>query len=226
MIGNVVGQSESWDLGQTTRRSCWVGQHVGLGDLDEMDSRVACRCSSFVLFFKIVKPFAAGAELCPMFLSRCRFCTLQSSFSLGKTRRSSLDQFNFQVIWASVQHDLVSFGEERERERVCVCVCLCVHALFFLWKNFFCFSVGIAKAETHLGSGIAGLVKLSSLFASFLVVGTETMKWRRFLIREYHTMRVLFQCSEQFAKDGNCVERALETDTHGHVQQGRKEYRA
>lgn len=117
---------------------------------------------------------------------------------------------------------------ERASERECVCVCLCVHALFvsFSFFNFFSFSVGIAKAETHSGSGIAGLVKLSSLLASFLVVGTETMNWRRFLIREYHTMRILFQCSEQFAKDGHCVERALETDTHGHVQQGRKEYRA
>jgi hypothetical protein len=117
---------------------------------------------------------------------------------------------------------------ERERARECVFVCVCVCMLFFFsfFSNFFSFSVGIAKAETHSGSGIAGLVKLSSLLASFLVVGTETMKWRRFLIREYHTMRVLFQCSEQFAKDGNCVERALETDTHGHVQQGRKEYRA
>ncbi len=114
-------------------------------------------------------------------------------------------------------------GRESERERESVCVCVCMLFCFF---HFVSFSVGIAKAETHSGSGIAGLVKLSSLFASFLVVGTETMKWRRFLIREYRTMRVLFQCSEQFAKDGNCVERALETDTHGHVQQGRKEYRA
>jgi hypothetical protein len=102
---------------------------------------------------------------------------------------------------------------------VCVCVCVCM-----LFKKF-SFNSFLFPSELRKLRRIRDL-SFPPLFASFLVVGTETMKWRRFLIREYHTMRVLFQCSEQFAKDGNCVERALETDTHGHVQQGRKEYRA
>jgi hypothetical protein len=101
----------------------WPTRRIRGPRRDELPSGLLVR-SSFVLFFKILKPFAAGAQLYPLFLSRCRFCTLQSSFSWGKTRRSSLDQSNFQVIRASVQHNLVSFGEERERERVCVCVCM------------------------------------------------------------------------------------------------------
>ncbi len=101
----------------------WPTRRIRGPRRDELPSGLLVR-SSFVLFFKILKPFAAGAQLCPLFLSRCRFCTFQSSFSWGKTRSSSLDQSNFQVIRASVQHNLVSFGEERERERVCVCVCM------------------------------------------------------------------------------------------------------
>jgi hypothetical protein len=194
-----------------------------------MDSRVpcCCCCSSFVLFFKIVKPFAAGAGALPALSLALSLLHASELVLVGKDKEKLSRSIQFS---SNLSKCAARSGEfwrrESERESVYVCVCLCVHALLNFIFFFSSFSVGIAKAETHSGSGIAGLVKLSSLLASFLVVGTETMKWRRFLIREYHTMRVLFQCPEQFAKDGNCVERALETDTHGHVQRGRKEYRA
>jgi hypothetical protein len=125
----------------------WPTRRIRGPRRDELPSGLLVR-SSFVLFFKILKPFAAGAQLCPLFLSRCRFCTFQSSFSWGKTRSSSLDQSNFQVIRASVQHDLVSFGEERERasererERECVCVCM---LFFFKFLNSFLFPSELRK---------------------------------------------------------------------------------
>jgi len=111
-----------------------------------MVSRVACCCSSFVLFFKIVKPFAAGAGALPAVSLALSLLHASELVLVGKDKEKLSRSIQFS---SNLSKCAARSGEfwrrERARECVCLCVSVCACSFFFGEKFSFLFPSELRK---------------------------------------------------------------------------------